>query len=105
MSNNIMDEIEANAQLLKAIESLKKIGLSDQEILKRFIEKASLNNRFLIFVGDYYYPSVGFEGFLTTASTLDEAKSIIERAKKDWGSVVDIAVLEEVYFTGDIEDE
>lgn len=53
--------------------------------------KYSLDNRYVIFAGETYYPSEGWKDFYDVAKTLEDAKKISARALKenDWVQIID----------------
>lgn len=67
-------------------------------------------NRFLLFVGYNYYPLPGFETFIDSFKTEEEAKSdaqkLLENSQKDWFQIVDIfkRTYKTIYKTIDQDD-
>jgi hypothetical protein len=47
--------------------------------------------RYLLFYGDNYYPSGGWDDFKGDFDSVDEAKVAFEKQREDWGHVVDVA--------------
>jgi len=47
-------------------------------------------NRFLVFAGDAYYPTGGWEDFRGSFVTLEAARAFLSGYPHDWGHIIDI---------------
>lgn len=47
-------------------------------------------NRFLLFAGDTYYPSVGWRDLEGNFETVEQAEGAAEELDKDWWHIVDM---------------
>lgn len=56
--------------------------------------------RFLVFSGDYYYPSGGWDDFVNAFETLDEALKGVKDARGDWAHIIDTETMQEVACRG-----
>jgi hypothetical protein len=52
---------------------------------------------FLVFAGEQYYPSGGWDDFRGAFETLEAAKDYMIKNQRDWGHIIDIRNFEEVY--------
>lgn len=58
--------------------------------------------RYLVFAGNYYYPSGGWNDFHSAYDTLEEARELTKKMKseaglwEDWCHIIDIQTGEEV---------
>lgn len=55
----------------------------------------ALTKPFLLFAGNNYYPSGGWDDYVDSYSTLEEAKAVGEdrlKSRADWSHIVDIRV-------------
>ncbi len=77
-----MGKVEAEDHISKYIKISRSLGLSDDDMLEHIIDKINPKNRYLIFACDKHYPSGGFEDFITSTSTFEEAELIAARLKK-----------------------
>lgn len=68
--------------------------------------------RFLLFIGQEYYPKEGLDDFVGSYGSLDEAKSILnaKRSKREfgrWAHIYDItkSLIDTVYSERDIDEK
>lgn len=52
-----------------------------------------MENRFLVFIGDTYYPSGGWGDFHRGFSSIEECLEYIKAIKCDWWQIVDAQTL------------
>lgn len=102
---NFEELIEAEKHISKAVSIFRSIDFTDDDILEKIFEKIKPRNRFVIFASEQYYPSGGFEDFITSSPTLEEAKLIAKKLKKDFIQIIDFLSLKEVYSNYDEEGE
>lgn len=52
--------------------------------------------RYLLFVGEYYYPAGGWDDFSASFDTIDEAKAAAPNNSVDWWHVIDTKTEQQV---------
>lgn len=57
---------------------------------------ANVEKMFLVFAGEDYYPSGGWNDFVGSYPTLHEAKEAAVKQRRDWWHIVDLTVMADV---------
>lgn len=53
--------------------------------------------RYLVFAGNYYYPSGGMNDVIGSVSSLDHIPELLEGRDLDWTNVLDLVTGEQVF--------